>query len=82
MKFSISMNDELVKRVDRAAEAEYQTRSAYISSAVTQMLNSQEVVFALRDLVVLLRQVYDSGKLDDDGIEKLKQLEAVLQLCK
>ena len=82
MKFSISMNDELVKRVDRAAEAGYQTRSAYISSAVTQMLNSQEVVFALRDLVVLLRQVYDSGKLDDDGIEKLKQLEAVLQLCK
>ena len=82
MKLSISLDDALLERLDKAADLSYQTRSGYIGTAVSQYLNQQEVIFALRDLVILLRQIYDTGKLDEDATQKLKQLEAVLALCK
>ena len=46
-KINISMDDELLERVDKMAAALYTNRSAYIAITMTQVLNNQEKVMGL-----------------------------------
>lgn len=49
-KISISINDELLDRMDKYAEEYYLNRSAVISLAVKQYLDAQNVIGSLADM--------------------------------
>lgn len=51
-KLSISMNDELLERIDKYAEENYLNRSAVISFAVKQYLDAQSVIGSLADMAL------------------------------
>ena len=46
-KINISLDDELLERINKMAEALYTNRSAYISMTMAQVLNNQEKVMGL-----------------------------------
>lgn len=75
MKINISLDDELVKRIEDYADRNYMSRSGCISYACTQFLNQEDTLKAVQDLGVTMRKIADTGKIDSDTRERLEDFE-------
>ncbi len=75
MKVQVSMDNALLKRVDQYADDNYMSRSALVTLALTQFLNSQEVKIALKDIAICTRKIADTGAVDSETQQKLFDLE-------
>lgn len=68
MQITITVSRQLMKKVDESAKALYLSRSAYITAALAQKLQSEEILRALPDFTDTvkraLRQDALSKKLD------------------
>lgn len=80
MKLNVSLNDELISRLDEYAERNYMSRSGLISLAVTQFLNSNEMILAINDISVAMRKIAETGTLDDELISELEDFERISRL--
>lgn len=80
MKVNITIDDDLLKRVDNFADKNYMSRSGLLSLAVTQYLNTNEAVFAVRDMAYAMRKIADTGDIDDDTREKLEDFERMSKM--
>lgn len=80
MKLNISLDDELLERVDAYADANYITRSGLISLALVQYLNANEVTAAIRDLSLAVRKIADEQECDEETLRKLEDFERVAKL--
>ena len=80
MKVGITMDDALMERVDAYADANYMSRSALLSLAVTQYLNAAEVTHAIKEMAVCMRKIADTGKIDDETREQLEDFERLSKM--
>ena len=78
MKVQISLDDELVSRIDTYADHNYMSRSGLISLACTQFLNQNEVIMSLTNISLAIKKIADTGSIDT---ETLKQLDDFERLC-
>lgn len=79
-KVQISIDDKLLERVDKYAEANYTSRSGLISLATTQYLNSNEVLLLVRDMALSMRKIADNNCVDDETMEKLQDFERLSRM--
>lgn len=75
MKVQITLDDELMKRVDDFADSNYMSRSGLLSIAATKYLNEQAVIFAVKDMAIAMRKIADVGVIDDDTRKQLEDFE-------
>ena len=75
MKVQISLDDDLMLRIDNFADKSYMTRSGLISQACTQYLVGFEVQFAIKDMAITMRKIADTGKIDADAKNQLEDFE-------
>lgn len=75
MKVNITLDDELMARIDVHADRNYMSRSGLISLAVTNYLNSNDIMLAITDIALAMRKIADTGNIDDDSMEKLQDFE-------
>lgn len=80
MKVNVSLDDDLMKRIDDFADRNYMSRSGLLSLAATQFLNTNEMVLAINDMAVSMRKIADSGTLDHETIEQLEDFERLARL--
>lgn len=80
MKINISLDEELVKRIEDYADRNYMSRSGCISFACTQFLNQEDAARAVTDLAVTMRKIADSGKVDNHTREKLEDFERIANM--
>lgn len=80
MKVGITLDDNLVRRIDVFADENYMSRSGLISLAVTQYLNSAEVTKAIRDMSLAIRKIADTGCIDDDTQKELEDFERLSRM--
>lgn len=80
MKLGITLDDNLVARLDEYAEDNYMTRSGCISLALTQYLNASDVTKAIKDLSLSMRKIADTGKISSDQMEQLEDLERLAKM--
>lgn len=80
MKANISLDDELMGRIDEYAAANFMTRSGFISFACNQYLNELAVSKALSDMALSMRKIADSGKVDAQTMQELKQFEKIVEM--
>lgn len=78
MKANITLDDKLMERIDNFADNNYMTRSGLISVAVTDYLNSKEMISAISDMALTMRKIADKGEVD---LATLKKLEDFERLC-
>lgn len=78
MKINVSMDDELVTRIDSYADLTYTTRSGLITTAVTQYLNSKEMIIAINDMGHAMKKIADKGEIDE---ETRKELDDFVRLA-
>jgi metal-responsive CopG/Arc/MetJ family transcriptional regulator len=79
MKLGISLDDNLVARIDSYVSSNYMSRSGLISLACTQFLNANEVVVAVKELSLAMRKIAESGSIDVDTRKKLEDFERLSQ---
>lgn len=80
MKVQITLADELVARADQFADENYMTRSGLINVALTQYLNSNALMLAVRDLSLAVRKVADTGEIDKATQEQLEDFERLAKM--
>lgn len=75
MKVNITLDDELMKRLDDYADRNYMSRSGLMSLAVTQYLNANEMILAVKDMALCMRKIADTGTIDHETMEQLEDFE-------
>lgn len=75
MKVNITLDDELMKRLDDYADRNYMSRSGLMSLAVTQYLNTNEMILAVKDMALCMRKIADTGTVDHETMEQLEDFE-------
>lgn len=79
-KVQISVDDELLKRIDNYSDRNYLSRSGLITLACSQYLNQAEVVTAVRDMALCMRKIADAGTVDAETQKQLEDFERLAQL--
>lgn len=80
MKINVSLDDELVKRIETYADNNYMSRSGLISLACAQYLNAADVVTAIKTLSLALNKIADTGEVDEETIKQLEDYERLANL--
>lgn len=78
-KVQISIDDNLLARIDKCADDNYTSRSGFISLGMAEYLNTKEVIGLVKDMAFAVRKIADNNVVDDDT---LKQLEDFERICK
>lgn len=81
MKVQISVDDELMTRVDNYADENYMSRSGLITLALCQYLNQQEAVKAVCDMAVSMRKIAETGHVTPDTLRDLEDMERLVKMC-
>lgn len=79
MKVQITLDDELMHRIDAYADENYMTRSGLISFSCVQFLNQQEVFSLVKQMSVTLQKIAETGNVD---AETRRELDDYERLCR
>ena len=79
-KINISLDDNLLERMDRYAEDNYMSRSGLVSISVAQYLNANEVMTVVKDMSLAMRKIADSGTIDSETEQKLEDFERISKM--
>lgn len=78
MRVTMTLNDELLKRLDTYAKANYMNRSSVVSFACNQFLMANELQSLMVDLKRAVQKIADCGTVSE---EQMKELEKFEMLC-
>lgn len=79
-KIQISINDDLLEKVDSFAKKNYMSRSGFLAMASNQYLNNVEMVAAMKDMSLAFKKIAQTGVVDDETMEKLEAIESMASL--
>ena len=79
-KVQISIDDELLQRIDSFADSNYMSRSGFFTLASCQYLNSNEMMLAIKDMSLTMRKIADSGSIDEESERKLEDYERMAKM--
>ena len=79
-KVQISVDDELLKRIDSYSERNYLSRSGLITLAASKFLNQADVSSAIMDMALSMRKIADVGAVDEETQKKLEDFVRLAQL--
>lgn len=74
-KVQISIDDELLEKLDVCADEMYMTRSGFISYSVSQIVNSNLVLKAIKDMSITMRVIAESGEIDEESKKQIEEFE-------
>jgi len=78
MRVNMTLNDELLSRIDTYAKLNYMNRSSVVSFACNQYLLQMEMQSLLVDMKRAMQKIAETGTVTE---EQLKQLEKVDMIC-
>lgn len=80
VKLNITIDEELMRRVDEYCEENFLNRSALFSISVSEHLNAYAASKAIQDMALTMRKIADSGKADPELLKDLEQFEAIAKM--
>lgn len=80
MKLNISMNDDLVARLEKLAGENYMTRSGIISVACAEYVNQVELVSLVKGLALSINKLASKGLADDEVADMLEDYQRLVEL--
>lgn len=79
-KVQISIDDELLNKVDKFAETMYMSRSGFISYSCAQIINTNAAMVAITDVSLALKKIAESGQMTLEDKQRLDDFERVVKL--
>lgn len=80
VKVQITMDEELLSRLDSWADDNYLTRSGLITVAVGQYLNQVEAVKSVKGIALSLRKIADTGNVTDAQMKELEDFGRAVEI--
>ena len=80
MKLQISLDDELVSRIDNCADRNYMTRSGFISQACVQFLNQNELVSSINRISYAVLKAAENNDIDEDTRRQLEEFQIMVKV--
>ena len=80
MKVQVSLDDDLMQRIDACADRNYMSRSGLISLACTQYLQQADMIDAIVRISYSCQKVADTGVVDDETMQKLDDFQRLVGL--
>ena len=78
MRVTMTLNDDLLKRIETYAKANYMNRSSVVSFACNQFLMANELQSLMVDMKRAMQKIADCGTVPE---EQMKELEKFEMLC-
>ena len=69
MRINITMNDKLVKEIDKAAKEMYVSRSSFLALAAAKMIKEDKMVEIMPELIDAVRMIVEHDRNNNDGSE-------------
>jgi len=70
-KINISIDDDLLTRLDSYVDNNYLTRSGLIAIALNNYLTQKEAISAVKKLAIAFEQIAATGKIDEATMKQL-----------
>lgn len=80
MKINVTMNDELYERMVEYSNRNYMNKSQLVSLAVTDYLNSKQMINAISDISVAMKKIAESNGIDEDTKAELEKFELLCSM--
>lgn len=80
MRVTMTLNDELLKRIDTYAKDNYMNRSSVVSFACNQFLTGVELTSLMVDMKRAVKKIADSCTCTDEQLKELEKYEALCDL--
>ena len=78
MKVQISLDDDLMERIDACADRNYMSRSGLISLACAQFLQQSDLVEAVKRISFACQKVADTGTIDEETKKQLDDFQRLV----
>lgn len=78
MKVQISLDDDLMKRIDACADRSYMSRSGLISLACTQFLQQADMIEAVKRISFACQKAADVGYADAETKKMLDDFQKLV----
>lgn len=75
VKVNITLDEELLQRIESFADENYLTRSGLITLATSQYLIQAESSRAIVDLSLAMRKIAETGTITEDQLKELENFE-------
>lgn len=76
-KINISIDDELLAKIDNLAEDNFTSRSGFISMGMNEFVKSKEIVSAIKSMSVSMAKIATMGTIDEDTQKELEMFQAI-----
>lgn len=79
-RVQISIDDELLDRVDKYAEKNYLTRSGFITQAASEKLMQVEVIGAIKQLQIAISSIAKKETISKEDYDELQKFEIIANM--
>lgn len=79
-KVNVTLDENLVERMDNYADDNYLSRSGLMSLALTQYLNQNDIVRAVNEISLAMRKIADNKELSEEEVRNLKDFETLAKM--
>ena len=79
-KINITIDDELLKRVDDYSDSNFSTRSGLISQSVKQFLDTQDVMEAVKRISYSMQIIAEKNVIDEDSQKELEHFKVLAEM--
>lgn len=77
VKVQITLDADLLARADEYADNNYSTRSGLIQTALSQYLDSKDIISAIKRMSNAMQVIAEKGEIDEDTQKELDNFRAV-----
>lgn len=77
IKVQITVDEELLAKIDEYADDNYTTRSSVFVQGALQVVNQAAVFSAISNLSLAMRKIADTGAVSPDELRQLEDFERV-----
>lgn len=79
-KINISIDDNLLERLDNYADLNYMTRSGVITSGLIQLFAQADVITSINKLSLAFQKIADTGEVDEATRKELEDYKRFSEL--
>lgn len=80
MRVNMTLNDELIHRIDNYAKSNYMNRSSVVSFACNQFLMAHELQSLLVDMKRCMQKIADTGCCSEEQLAELERYQSLFDI--